>query len=118
MLSALFDLLRSGPVQPVQIAPPALARVISDVLPITRQHQLTVYNPAYLELSLRHRAPLAALDDELCTAAKESKDENSLARISIMPTRHYDLKNWPSGCPYAGLIKTIMPISYICASRI
>ena len=92
MLSALFDLLRSWP---VQIAPPALARVISDVLPIVRQHQLTVYNAAYLELSLRHRAPLAALDDELRTAAKESKDENSLARISIMPTRHYDLKNWP-----------------------
>jgi predicted nucleic acid-binding protein len=45
---------------------------IGSVLPLARAHGLTAYDAAYLELSIRHSAPLATLDGNLRKAAKES----------------------------------------------
>jgi predicted nucleic acid-binding protein len=40
------------------------------VLALAREHRLTVYDAAYLELALRLDAPLATLDRQLATAAR------------------------------------------------
>lgn len=40
------------------------------LLAVARQHRLTVYDAAYLELSLREAVPLAMLDGELSAAAR------------------------------------------------
>jgi predicted nucleic acid-binding protein len=53
----------------VQDTRPA-AKHVSDVLPLARTHGLSAYDAAYLELSIRHSAPLATLDDKLHKAAK------------------------------------------------
>jgi predicted nucleic acid-binding protein len=52
----------------VQDAPPA-GEHVSNVLPLAREHSLSSYDAAYLELSLRHGAPLATLDGKLRKAA-------------------------------------------------
>lgn len=41
-----------------------------DIVPISRKHGLSVYDAAYLELSLRLRLPLASIDKELVQAAR------------------------------------------------
>jgi predicted nucleic acid-binding protein len=48
----------------------SIAKHINDVLPLARTHGLSAYDSAYLELSIRHSAPLATLDDKLQKAAK------------------------------------------------
>lgn len=53
----------------VQDVRPAASHV-NDVLPLARKHGLSAYDAAYLELSIRHRAPLATLDQKLQRAAK------------------------------------------------
>jgi predicted nucleic acid-binding protein len=45
---------------------------ISNVLPLAREYGLSAYDAAYLELSIRHGAPLATLDDRLENAAKQA----------------------------------------------
>lgn len=40
------------------------------ILALARQHRLTVYDAAYLELALRMDAPLATLDQQLARAAR------------------------------------------------
>jgi predicted nucleic acid-binding protein len=40
------------------------------VLALARQHRLTVYDAAYLELALRRNLPLATLDEQLLRACK------------------------------------------------
>jgi predicted nucleic acid-binding protein len=47
-----------------------VAKHMNDVLPLARTHGLSAYDAAYLELSIRHSAPLATLDDKLRKAAK------------------------------------------------
>ncbi|WP_263353867.1 type II toxin-antitoxin system VapC family toxin [Acidicapsa acidisoli] len=42
----------------------------SNLLHLARQHRLTVYDAAYLELAQRHGVPLATLDKALWAAAK------------------------------------------------
>jgi predicted nucleic acid-binding protein len=44
-------------------------RVFSDTLLLARQHQLSSYNAAYLELALREGLPIASLDKDLLQAA-------------------------------------------------
>jgi predicted nucleic acid-binding protein len=44
---------------------------IRSVLPLARAHRLTSYDAAYLELSIRHGAPLATLDGNLRKAASQ-----------------------------------------------
>jgi predicted nucleic acid-binding protein len=42
---------------------------VRDVLPLARAHGLSAYTAAYLELSIRHGAPLSTLDEKLRKAA-------------------------------------------------
>jgi predicted nucleic acid-binding protein len=49
-----------------------VASHVSDVLPLARKHGLSAYDAAYLELSIRHRVPLATLDGKLERAAKRA----------------------------------------------
>jgi predicted nucleic acid-binding protein len=56
---------------PVQDSQPA-ANHVNQVLPIARTYGLSAYDAAYLELSIRHTAPLATLDDKLQRAAKQA----------------------------------------------
>jgi predicted nucleic acid-binding protein len=62
-------LLENLPV--VQDARPVTAYV-SDVFPVAREYSLTAYDAAYLELSMRHSAPLATLDAKLQRAAQRA----------------------------------------------
>ena len=45
-------------------------RAFSQVLLVARQHQLTEYDAAYVELALRKGLPLATLDDKLRQSAR------------------------------------------------
>lgn len=54
----------------VEIAHEPPARIFDAVLPLATRYGLTVYDAAYLELSLREELPLATLDQELAAAAK------------------------------------------------
>ena len=54
---------------PLTIDPPRISRASDQVLSIARQHSLTVYDAAYLELAVRRGLPLATLDDPLRRAA-------------------------------------------------
>jgi predicted nucleic acid-binding protein len=45
------------------------------ILALARQHKLTVYDAAYVELALREKIPLATLDKELTAAAHTEKVE-------------------------------------------
>jgi predicted nucleic acid-binding protein len=47
-------------------------RAFSQVLSVARQHQLTEYDAAYLELALRKGLPFATLDDRLRQAARKA----------------------------------------------
>lgn len=47
-----------------------VASHVNDVLPLARKHGLSAYDAAYLELAIRHRAPLSTLDEKLRRAAK------------------------------------------------
>ncbi len=45
---------------------------LTNVLPLAREFSLPAYDAAYLELSLRHSAPLATLDQRLRKAAQKA----------------------------------------------
>lgn len=45
---------------------------VSKILPLARQYSLSAYDAAYLELSIRHSAPLATLDGKLQRAAQKA----------------------------------------------
>jgi predicted nucleic acid-binding protein len=53
-------------------------RAFSQVLSVARQHQLTEYDAAYVELALRRGLPFATLDDKLRQAAR-------MAGIKLVP---------------------------------
>jgi predicted nucleic acid-binding protein len=55
---------------PITVDPPRLQGAFGDILSVARQQQLTEYDAAYLELSLREALPLATLDDQLRRAAR------------------------------------------------
>lgn len=46
---------------------------VSEVLPLARIHGLSAYDAAYLELSIRHGAPLATADAKLQRAARSAR---------------------------------------------
>lgn len=46
-------------------------KAFDQLLPLCRKHGLTSYDAAYLELALRRHLPLASLDAQLRTAAKQ-----------------------------------------------
>lgn len=45
---------------------------VSNVLPLAREYNLSAYDAAYLELSIRHGTPLATLDGKLQKAAQKA----------------------------------------------
>ena len=47
-----------------------LQESVNNILPVARAHGLSAYDAAYLDVALRHNAPLATLDDRLRAAAK------------------------------------------------
>jgi predicted nucleic acid-binding protein len=54
---------------PIRVDGSTEARAWSETINLARQHNLTEYDAAYLELALRTGAPLATLDAKLLTAA-------------------------------------------------
>jgi predicted nucleic acid-binding protein len=58
---------------PINIDGETDARAWNDTLLLARQHKLTLYDAAYLELALRRALPLASLDRELRAAAAAEK---------------------------------------------
>ncbi|MEW6353768.1 MAG: type II toxin-antitoxin system VapC family toxin [Pseudomonadota bacterium] len=54
----------------VAVQPNSLKATISDILPLAREHKLSSYDAAYLELAMREGLPLATRDDRLKAAAK------------------------------------------------
>jgi predicted nucleic acid-binding protein len=46
------------------------ADTMSNVLPLAREHDLSAYDAAYLDLAIRHRAPLATLGAALQKAGR------------------------------------------------
>ena len=56
---------------PVTVDPETSAHASAETLALARQHTLSVYDAAYLELALRRGATLASLDGPLRTAAKK-----------------------------------------------
>lgn len=46
----------------------SLAYTMETIVPLARQHKLTVYDTAYLELALREGLPLATVDKRLADA--------------------------------------------------
>ncbi len=53
----------------VELETPAWGQVAHEVSRLARNHSLSVYDAAYLELALRRRLPLATLDQALRKAA-------------------------------------------------
>jgi len=66
-LTALLGRIVQLPVSVETIEPD---RAFSPVLSVARQHQLTEYDAAYVELALRKGLPFATLDDKLRQAAR------------------------------------------------
>ena len=66
-VTALLGRIVQLPVSVETIAPD---RAFSQVLSVARQHQLTEYDAAYVELALRKGLPFATLDDKLRQAAR------------------------------------------------
>lgn len=56
---------------PVLVDPETQVRAASETLALARQHTLSVYDAAYLELALRRGAALASLDGPLRAAARK-----------------------------------------------
>ena len=54
---------------PISVDPIPLGGAFDQVLSVGRQHQLTAYDAAYLELALRETLPLATLDNDLRRSA-------------------------------------------------
>jgi len=50
----------------------SIGEYVVSLLPVTRDYGLSAYDAAYLELALRHHAPLATLDVKLKKAAKRA----------------------------------------------
>ena len=58
---------------PVAVDPDTAANATNQTLSLARQHSLSVYDAAYLELAIRKGATLATLDSQLRVAAKQIK---------------------------------------------
>jgi predicted nucleic acid-binding protein len=55
---------------PIDVESPQSAFAWGDVLRLAREHQVSAYDAAYLELALRRSRPLATLDDGLRRALR------------------------------------------------
>ena len=50
----------------------AFANTLSNVLPLAREHDLSAYDAAYLDVAVRHELPLATLDSALQKAGSKA----------------------------------------------
>jgi len=57
---------------PIEIEDPTRTRLFVSVRAVVGQYKLTAYDASYLELAIRHKLPIAALDKELVRAARET----------------------------------------------
>jgi predicted nucleic acid-binding protein len=57
---------------PIKIEDAARTRLFTSVMALVGRHKLTAYDASYLELAIRHDLPIAALDNALTKAARES----------------------------------------------
>ena len=57
---------------PISIDPMPFGRAFEQILSVGRQHELTAYDAAYLELALREALPLATLDEDLGRSANRA----------------------------------------------
>ena len=57
---------------PITVDTEGVARVFTEVLSVAREHGLSAYDAAYLELALREGFPLATLDAPLRNAARRA----------------------------------------------
>jgi predicted nucleic acid-binding protein len=55
---------------PIEIENPTRAQMFVAVRELASKHMLTAYDASYLELAIRHKVPMAALDNALMKAAK------------------------------------------------
>lgn len=55
----------------IEVDDQAAGRAFAHLMPLCRSHGLTSYDAVYLDLALRRRLPLASLDDDLRSAAKQ-----------------------------------------------
>ena len=55
---------------PIQVDTLGVDRAFQQILSTAREHSLSAYDAAYLELAIREGLPLATLDEELRKAAK------------------------------------------------
>jgi predicted nucleic acid-binding protein len=55
---------------PIEVEGVGHGRALREVLQLSRQEGLTVYDAAYLELAMREGLPIATLDDQLREAAR------------------------------------------------
>jgi predicted nucleic acid-binding protein len=55
---------------PIAVDEETKAHAFGDTLSLAREHGLSVYDAAYLELAMRRGVPLATLDDKLKAAAE------------------------------------------------
>ncbi len=56
---------------PLKVDQETAKKAMTETLSLANEHNLSVYDAAYLELALRHRAPLATLDIDLKKAASK-----------------------------------------------
>jgi predicted nucleic acid-binding protein len=57
---------------PIEIEDPTRAQVFDSVRALAGQHKLTAYDASYLELAIRHKLPIASLDNALARASREA----------------------------------------------
>lgn len=60
---------------PISVDPVDLDRALGDILRLAREHGLSCYDAAYLELAMREGLPLATTDEKLAQAAREAGEE-------------------------------------------
>lgn len=66
-MTRIRDFVLGLPIEVVTDFPP---RVLTDVLGLARQHELSVYDASYLDLAMREGLALASLDKRLVDAAR------------------------------------------------
>jgi len=57
---------------PIEIEDATRTRLFVSVRALLGQYKLTAYDASYLELAIRHKLPIAALDNALAKAARDA----------------------------------------------
>lgn len=55
---------------PIEVVSLEVDVILAQVLPLAREHRLSVYDAVYLALAIREQIPLATLDQDLIRAAR------------------------------------------------